>query len=531
MMNKRAMNATDFIIGLIIGLIIVLISIPLLINYVINPIKGTSQCIDVHHGRCVPSAEGCHVTELKAPWSCANSECGKECVCCTGDEPYYNSETKGKTVSAGITVPQNMCDSEDKGLKCDESAAENYCKALADPNGNKLYDGYLGGSKICKCPTTDCTVGNMATSPTSPFTLYCSSSGSNLWIMSLICTKQATYPINLYLGTSNTPQASSFTINMGESYDFKVQSPDAVGGKKCTIYVMEDSSQNSINDATGQTMRFQEKDCVDKSFDFTFTPPLAYAGKTLYLDVILFKNGKEGSSREEDWLASAKYTITVGNLQKTLPQSVNGADCQTAGHHYFTINFDTSDYSVTMTPIYYPDGKPEEQYLHGCYFFVALPDQNCVDKTFTRSQDCEINAADSGNEYVGSRLTSPFKFCGAEYFINRETGEEKCHYYDITHRFVPNIQVDFNKNSGFIIHCQDGSVLCDEEGADAYSFSYALIDPTQTCGPGLAFTEQCCPEEWIAGNEVLPPSRKNLCLLVEYSGEQFYILKQNGWPP
>jgi hypothetical protein len=83
-------------------------------------------------------------------------------------------------------ITHNMCTELDDtnplykkgGLKCEDLAAENYCKALG-------YVGYKSDSKICDGGTH--SSGNWASSPDDPKTEYCGPSGSSEWITSLEC--------------------------------------------------------------------------------------------------------------------------------------------------------------------------------------------------------------------------------------------------------------------------------------------------------------------------------------------------------
>ncbi|MFH1505506.1 MAG: DUF6531 domain-containing protein [archaeon] len=90
----------------------------------------------------------------------------------------------GDGTTEHVTVPQSgMCGEQCPGgcgLKCNEIAANNYCKALG-------YNGYAGGTMQCTQTNGLYTKGNWANHPTTPLTEYCGTSGTAEWVTSMDC--------------------------------------------------------------------------------------------------------------------------------------------------------------------------------------------------------------------------------------------------------------------------------------------------------------------------------------------------------
>ena len=138
--------------------------------------------------------------------------------------------------------------------------------------------------------------------------------------------------INIYHGeeTLIPITSSSLTLDAMEEAVLKVY-VDAEGDDvgKCTIYIM-DETKNSITDAEGRKMRFEEKDCTNTVFTFPFKPPARYIGKTLEMDVVVYLAGHEGEPGSENWYDSSKTYITITENRFEPPFSLSFSDCEEA---------------------------------------------------------------------------------------------------------------------------------------------------------------------------------------------------------
>jgi len=379
-MNKKAASGPGFIGELIIVLIIILFFATILYAKY-GDFRGLSECTDTHGGRCAPADEGCHITEVKAPWSCSDSDkSGKDGICCMGKERYegeqyvpdveigiydcydgQDNDLDGKTdypldsgcksydddseVNVGITeivLKNNMCGAQ-KGLKCVESAANNYCEALG-------YDFVVEGTwdDDCHCPigVGNCKEGNLADQPGHELQYHCVVGGeSELWISDMKCYKEKEDEVEepadtnsdgdseaepadepettdpnvnqdkstfYYINDMETYLTSdSFSMEAGKDYTLKVYAPGIVGAEQnCRFYIMN-HNKVIVMDSNDQEMSFTEP-CIESPYEFTFNPKTTYIDQEdLEMDVIIFKEGKGGSLNTEDWIMSSKLYLNI----------------------------------------------------------------------------------------------------------------------------------------------------------------------------------------------------------------------------
>ncbi|NQU98521.1 hypothetical protein HQ533_03570 [Candidatus Woesearchaeota archaeon] len=103
----------------------------------------------------------------------AGPACG-DGVCDAGEDASSCSED----CVVQVDVSTNMCGAGDKGLKCEERAARNYCIAIG-------YSDYMSDSKVCD--GGDHYSGNWADNPDNPLQEYCGDSGSDEWVVTIDC--------------------------------------------------------------------------------------------------------------------------------------------------------------------------------------------------------------------------------------------------------------------------------------------------------------------------------------------------------
>ncbi|MFH1506368.1 MAG: hypothetical protein ABIE94_05280 [archaeon] len=130
-----------------------------------------------------------------------------------------------RTIEPGDYNQRGMCGADDCGgdglgcgLKCHDTAANNYCLALTKERGFDYGEplGYVTGSKTCFADYANW--GNWANHPTDPLNYYCGTSGSG-WIESMDCRFRMgsgllfpTTKYEYYMDPITTEHASFFAL-------------------------------------------------------------------------------------------------------------------------------------------------------------------------------------------------------------------------------------------------------------------------------------------------------------------------------
>ena len=109
------------------------------------------------------------------------TEYGEECDdgnVVSGDGCDSACKEESGITQTEVSPERTMCTTGNKGLKCEETAAENYCLA-------REYNGYAENSKICDGTNHD--TGNWADNEVSYTIGTCDATGSSEWVTELIC--------------------------------------------------------------------------------------------------------------------------------------------------------------------------------------------------------------------------------------------------------------------------------------------------------------------------------------------------------
>lgn len=450
---KKKFNKIELLVIALIALVVILIIIQFVNNAKLKEVESAITCTDVENARCAAASTGCLATETQQEWSC-----GTGMVCCLKEQEEAPTLPSNSEV---INVPQTMCLGGNAGLKCEDSAADAYCKALG-------YKSYVANSKVCGCPSGSCANGNWANHPTQPLKYNCGSSGSNEWILSMACYKkigseQSNLPaLRVYLGDSTSQlDGSPLTLTVAETYNFKVYSPNIQGGTNCSISI-KDSSGSIINDRTGTLMRVIAQDCVGEELLFPYMPSEGNIG-ALKMEIIVFKDGKTRSTNPSDWAASLKINLTIVSRENaprpftSLPTVTAGRGC-TARSGLFTTTYNARDHYIIMQPLI----EGADCYLKD----LSNVGASCMGETISLSENCVLY-----NVY------EPYTVCGAIRY-QEPSGTTPCYFADISANFEPQIDVsiDYQSAGDFIFFtCADGTVCKN------YAFRYAFLDLTKTC--------------------------------------------------
>ncbi|MFH1506294.1 MAG: hypothetical protein ABIE94_04905 [archaeon] len=415
MMNKRANEGIGLIAELIMILLVILVLVGLLIGMGIGPVRKTKDCEKVHHGRCIPRDEGCHPSEVQAPWDCNNPEE----VCCLGREPYED-------------------DSEDDGT--------------ISPGELEISEG-----------------------------------------------------INVYHGEDTLIPISGSTLQLKAMKDttlkvFVEAEGDDVG--KCTIYIM-DEDKNSITDAEGRRMRFENKDCANQVFKFDFKPPSRYIGKTLEMDVIVFLAGHEGSEDQNHWYDSSKTYLVIVQDSFFAPIALDVADCQLGNANEVETFLNLNNRIVETIP-----GPNVNKEAYNCYYTTMASSKSCSDKAMGRNDFCQAP--------LNNVPEPPFTLCTGIYYRD-DAGEDKCFYLEEKVKFMPAPMVDvvFSSRGIFYFYCQGDECL-------GYTYAYGFTEPGGDCYHYTGSTTEA-----TLGPVIVPldSQGKRLCGMIRSQGTSFQVYK------